>query len=159
MYNEEFGTFTGFYSYNKNLYIKFDNKLLSFTKGKRDLWSHNTGKYLSIDGVIEPFIVEFIVNGLSQEQDVSRFEKEFLSHVINCSPQALSSITWETEYQNSEKKPFINNNEFWSNPEYIEHNWTLPIVPNQNNNNGPNLTSEFNSFEKNSHMRLSLIHI
>lgn len=153
VFNEEFGTFTGFYSYNKNLYIKFDNKLLSFTKGKRDLWSHNTGKYLNIDGVIEPFIVEFIINGLSQEQDVSRYEKEFLSHIINSSPQALSSITWETEYQNSEKKPFINNNEFWSNPEYVEHNWNLPIVPNQNNNAGPNQSSAFNSFEKNSNMR------
>ena len=153
VFSEEFGTFTGFYSFNKNLYIKFDNKLLSFTKGKRDLWSHNTGKYLSIDGVIEPFVIEFIINGLSQEQDVSRYEKEFLSHIINSSPQALSSITWETEYQNSEKKPFINNNEFWSNPEYVEHNWNLPIVPNQNNNAGPNQSSAFNSFEKNSNMR------
>ena len=76
-----------------------------------------------------------------------------MSHIINSSPQALSSITWETEYQNSEKKPFINNNEFWSNPEYVEHNWNLPIVPNQNNNAGPNQSSAFNTFEKNSNMR------
>lgn len=153
VYSELLNVFTGYYSYNKNIYIRFENKLLSYTKGKQDLWLHNVGDFQNIDGQIEPFVLEFIINGLSESQNVVQYEKEFLAHLLNASPMILDSVTWETEYQSSEKSPFINQQQFWSNPEYIEHNWSIPIIPNMDNNRGPVRQSHFNSFEKNSNMR------
>ena len=152
-FSEEFDTFIGFYSFNKNIYLKFDNRLLSFTKGDKNLWEHNIGDYQSIDGVIQPFVLEVIINGSSKEQNLGNYEKEFLSHIMNSSPEDINSITWETEYQESEKNPFIDAAEFWSNPEYKEHNWYIPIIENTNSNKGPKSNEEFNTFEPSSKMR------
>ena len=152
-FSEEFDTFIGFYSFNKNIYLKFDNRLLSFTKGDKNLWEHNIGDYQSIDGVIQPFVLEVIINGSSKEQNVGNYEKEFLSHIMNSSPEDINSISWETEYQESEKNPFIDASEFWSNPEYKEHNWYIPIIENTNSNKGPKSNEEFNTFEPSSKMR------
>lgn len=152
-FSEEFDCFTGYYSYNKNIYIKFNKRLLSFTKGNTNLWEHNKGLYQKIDGIIQPFVIEFIINGTSKEQNVGQFEKEFLSHIMNSCPLSMDKIKWETEYQSSEKNPFINQSEFWSNPEYIEHNWNIPILPQTNVNKGPLGTTNFSTFEPSSKMR------
>ena len=69
-------------------------------------------------------------------------------------PEELEYIQWETEYQSSTKSPFINTTEFWTNPEYREHIWRIPIIPNQKNPvTGPIGTTPFKTFEVNSEMR------
>jgi hypothetical protein len=69
-------------------------------------------------------------------------------------PEEIENISWKTEYQESEKKAFINNAEFWTNPEYKEHAWNIPIIPSTNKNNfGPLSTQTFNTFEAKSQMR------
>lgn len=152
-FSEEFDLFNGFYSYNKNIYLNFDNRLLSYTKGNVNLWEHNIGESQSIDGVVQPFVLEFVINCIAEQQNAGEYEKEFMSHIINSSPEDITSIKWETQYQESNKNPFIDNEEWWTSPEYKEHNWHVPIIPNQNINNGPKSNEEFYTFEPSSKMR------
>lgn len=157
-FSEEMDAFIGFLSYNSNYYIKFDNRLLSFSWGQektsRDLWEHNTGDYLKLYGTKQDMELTFIVNGVSEQQNAGNFEKEFQSHLINSSHDVFDIVSWETEWQSSEKNPFINDNEFWSNPEYKEHTWRVPIITNTKiNNSGPLGTNNFSTFETNSSMR------
>ena len=157
-FSEEMDAFVGFLSYNSNYYIKFDNRLLSFSWGQaktsQDLWEHNTGEYLKLYGTKQDMELTFIVNGVSEQQNAGNFEKEFQAHLINSSHDVFDIVSWETEWQSSEKNPFINANEFWSNPEYKEHTWRVPIIPNTKIiNSGPLGTNNFSTFETNSSMR------
>lgn len=157
-FSEEMDAFIGFLSYNSNYYIKFDNRLLSFSWGQAktsiDLWEHNTGDYLKLYGTKQDMELTFIVNGVSEQQNAGNFEKEFQAHLINSSHDVFDIVSWETEWQSSEKNPFINANEFWSNPEYKEHTWRVPIIPNTKiSNSGPLGTNNFSTFETNSSMR------
>jgi hypothetical protein len=156
VYNEDLEVFMGFYSLDTNFYMKFENRLFSYARlsdNNTNLWEHNKGAYQTIYGSVVPFEIELIINGASKEQNVTEFEKQFLAHIMNSCPLEMDFITWETEYQQSLKLPFIEEEKFYSNPEYKEHNWTIPIIPNKNVSNGPNGTTIFNTFEPDSPMK------
>lgn len=149
VFSEIFDTFVAEYSFNNSMFFKHGNKLFSFIKGNRYIQEQYKGTSKL------PIEIEFIINCATQEKEsnASSFEKEFKAHLINMCPEELDYIKWETEYQFSEKNPFINNINFWSNPEYREHIWRVPIEPNQNVNNGPTSTDDFKSFEQDSQMK------
>jgi len=160
VFNEKLDIFTGFYSYDTNLYMKLDYRLFSFSQGENktrdNLWEHNKGDYQYFYDNTEPdnFELEFIINCSAEKQDASSFEKEFRSHLMVMCPEELENISWKTEYQESSKVSFINAKEFWSNPEYKEHAWLIPVIPSTNKNNfGPTSTQTFNTFEAKSQMR------
>lgn len=156
-FSEEIDGFIGFLGYYSNFYIKKDNRLLSFawgTNNNSELWEHNKGEYLDLYGTKEDMVLRFIVNGLSEEQSTAQFEKEFQSHIINSSHEEFDVVSWETEWQESKKDPFINKDHFWSNPEYREHTWRVPIMPNQKDPaDGPLGSNTFSTFEVNSAMK------
>jgi len=159
IFSEQFDSFAGFISYDANYYMKLDKRLFSFAKTPRNtlsttqMWEHNIGKPLNFHGKQFPLEIDFIINGKS-EKDASNYEKEFKGHLINMCPEELNHIEWETEYQYSKKYPFIDNDEFWTNPEYKENVWRLPVLPNQKTTpEGPLNVTEFNTFETNSNMR------
>lgn len=160
VFNENLDMFTGFYSYDTNFYMKLDKRLFAFSHGqvasRPNMWEHNVGdyQYFYDNKDSDNFELEFIINGSAEKQDVSSFEKEFRSHLMVMCPEELENISWQTEYQESSKVSFINAKEFWSNPEYKEHAWTIPIIPSTNKNNfGPTSTLTFNTFEAKSQMR------
>jgi hypothetical protein len=160
VFNEKLDFFSGFYSYDTNFYMKLDSRLFSFSNGidanRFTIWEHNKGdyQYFYNNTIPNNFELEFIINGSAEKQDVSSFEKEFRSHLMVMCPEEIENISWKTEYQESEKKAFINNAEFWTNPEYKEHAWNIPIIPSTNKNNfGPLSTQTFNTFEAKSQMR------
>jgi len=160
VFNEKLDIFTGFYSYDTNLYMKLDARLFAFSYGqlasRPNMWEHNVGdfQYFYDNKASDNFELEFIINCSAEKQDTSSFEKEFRSHLMVMCPEELENISWQTEYQESSKVSFINAKEFWTNPEYKEHAWIIPIIPSTNKNNfGPLSTQSFNTFEAKSQMR------
>lgn len=164
VFNEDLDMFTGYYSYNTSFYMSLDNRVFSYSKETYTdkLWEHNVGDYQKLYGrtTTEPLELEFIVNCANQEQNASQFEKDFLSHLIVSCPEILDSIEWTTEYQNVKKgtdvtpsNPFINTLQFWTNPEYIEDKWVIPILKSTKSNNGPNGSTNFSTFEPESSMK------
>lgn len=160
VFNEKLDIFTGFYSYDTNFYMKLDKRLFAFSHGqlasRPDMWEHNVGDYQYFyDNIAsDDFELEFVINCAEEKQDASSFEKEFRSHLMVMCPEELENISWQTEYQESSKVSFINAKEFWSNPEYKEHAWLIPVIPSTNKNNfGPTSTQTFNTFEAKSQMR------
>lgn len=144
VYSEGFGCFVGYFSIPASFYANRGERLFSFSHNitnatdRRNLWEHNKGGYQNIYNIIEPFELTFIVNGLTEQQNTAQFEKEFHAHLITMCPEILESMSWETEWQTSTKNPFLNVNEFWSNPEYFEHTWRVTVMPNSKvTNNGP----------------------
>jgi len=159
IYSEQSDCFSGFLSYDVNFYMKLDKRLFSYARTNRNtlsstqLWEHNIGQHLKFHGKQFPLEMDFIINGKS-DKDASNYEKEFQSHLINMCPEELNHIEWRTEYQYSKKYPFINEDEFWSNPDYKENVWRVPVPPNQKTiPEGPLNVTEFNTFETNSNMR------
>lgn len=164
VFNEDLDMFVGYYSYNSNMYMTLDNKVFSYSKefGNNKLWEHNTGDFQKFydQYYTQPFELEFIVNCANQEQNASQFEKDFLSHLMVSCSEILDSIEWTTEYQYAKKgsdttpyNPFINTLQFWTNPEYIEDKWTIPILKSTKSNNGPNGSTNFSTFEPESSMK------
>lgn len=144
VYSEGFGCFVGYFSIPASFYANKGERLFSFSHNitnatdRRNLWEHNKGGYQNIYNIIEPFELTFIVNGLAEQQNTAQFEKEFHAHLITMCPEILESMSWETEWQTSTKNPFLNVDEFWSNPEYFEHTWRVTVMPNSKvTNNGP----------------------
>lgn len=154
IYSEKNDCFAGMISHDVNFYMQLNNRLFSYNKGSSIFWEHNTGEYQQFHDNNYPFELEFIVNGKS-EQDASMFNKEFKAHLINMCPELLNMIEWTTEYQESMKYPFINEQDFWSNPIYEENLWKVPIMPNEKDtNDGPLEGADiFKSFESDSMMR------
>lgn len=158
IFSERSDCFSGMISHDVNFYMQLNNRVFSYQKGSNDLWEHNRGELQKFHGINQPFELEFIVNGKA-EKDASTFNKEFQAHLINMSPSILESIEWTTEYQYSSKDPFINEEEFWTNPDYRENVWRVPIIPNARGLEGEEVEvgplgdTPFDTFESDSKMR------
>ena len=156
VFNEEQNAFTGFLSYDASFYMNRSGKVLSFAYGQgNSLYEHSTGKYLHMYNRMQPMILEFVVNGVAEENNTGMFEKEFHSHLINASHEMFDLVEWETEWQSSNKNPFVSSDGsmFWADPVYKEHVWTVPIMNDSSGNKGPLGSNNFSTFEPNSKMR------
>lgn len=156
VFNEEQNAFTGFLSYDASFYMNRSGKVLSFAYGQgNSLYEHSTGKYLHMYNRMQPMILEFVVNGVAEENNTGMFEKEFHSHLINASHEMFDLVEWETEWQSSNKNPFVSSDGsmFWADPVYKEHVWTVPIMNDSSGNKGPLGSNNFSTFERNSKMR------
>lgn len=110
-----------------------------------------------------PFKIVFYVNGMSEQNNLSNYEKEFLINHIFASdnllktdadiPTFLRNITWETEYQSSSTDINADQNAFWKTPEYKEHTWRVPVDVQSSASDGPQGTDSFNTFEPGSTLR------
>lgn len=156
VFNEEQNAFTGFLSYDASFYMNRSGKVLSFAYGQgNSLYEHSTGLYLHMYNRMQPMILEFVVNGVAEENNTGMFEKEFHSHLINASHEMFDLVEWETEWQSSNKNPFVSSDGsmFWADPVYKEHVWTVPIMNDSSGNKGPLGSNNFSTFEPNSKMR------
>ena len=149
VFNELFDFFISEYSSSPSFWIKHDKGIFSYEKGTSKILSNFTASNYA-----SPFEMEFVVNCRTEgENNAGEFEKEFKAHLINMCPQEIDYIKWTTKYQESTKSPFVYAPEFWSNPEYREHNWCVPIKPNTKQNTGPLGTINFKTFEPGSQMK------
>lgn len=156
VFNEEQNAFVGFLSYDASFYMNRSGKVLSFAYGQgNSLYEHSTGSHLHMYEKVQPMELEFVINGVAEENNAGTFEKEFHSHLINASHEEFDLVEWSTEWQSSSKNPFVSSDGsmFWADPYYKEHIWTVPIMNDSSSNKGPLGSNNFSTFEADSKMR------
>lgn len=81
-----------------------------------NIWNHN-----------KEGIITWIVNGMNDQQDMSKYNKQFLSYNIVGSELNYLGIEYMTDMQVS-----IHSwaEYYWATPEYFENEWRVPILGN-----------------------------
>lgn len=163
VYSEARGVFTGYYDYIPSMYLRFKDKTLMYVMNTQGGVLSNVLHDLEAATTYKNFEISFYVNGLSEQENLSNLEKEFLVHQIFSSYNLLSAdaqidkmITWETEWQNGHEHmytDFVGGIRYWKVPEFIEHLWRVPVCEQQNDDNGPQSTKHFYTFEPGSSLR------
>ena len=132
VFNEDVDEFIGETSYNSSTYVNLYNDF--FTSGNNILWNqgylwrHDMPDYLWFYGGQEEMQLSWYENGNSGREDLSSITKSFEAQDIHSSEQEFYWVEWQTEYQDGGHQPFIDDDEFWRCPEYLEHHWKIPII-------------------------------
>lgn len=165
VYDENQQVFLGYYDYTPNIYLPFRNKCLMFKSGSvKVLQPEGATTYNNSEAAEEalgPFVLEFYVNGISGQRNLSNLQKEYILHRIFGSDNLLKlddyekDIEWSTEYQDSKFISTEDKDEFWRTPYFEDHVWYVPVsVAEQGTGNkGPEGTAAYESFEAGSTMR------
>ncbi len=165
VYDENQQVFIGYYDYTPNIYLPFRNKCLMFKAGSvKVLQPEGATTYnntTEAEEVLGPFVLEFYVNGISGQRNLSNLQKEYILHRIFGSDNLLKldeyekDIEWSTEYQDSKFISTEDKDEFWRTPYFEDHVWYVPVsVAEQGTGNkGPEGTAAYESFEAGSTMR------
>ena len=128
VFSELLDGFIGEASFTPGLYTNINDDLYTIKKNSNAFYRHDSNSlYNTFYGFLSPFQVSVIVNGQMDEGALIDEVKLFYNHRILGSAIDPTSIKWVTEYQQSTRNPFIDNDKFWDNPEYKEHKWHVPI--------------------------------
>lgn len=132
VYSEYIQNFTGEYSYFSHLYQSINDDFYSFnpnTLNRREAFLHNRkDDDLVMYNSLSESVISFIVNGASESENISIFEKLFDNIHIHTNNENFSSVIFETENHMGIKDPFHSLGvEFWSDPEWIENKFYMPI--------------------------------
>ena len=84
-------------------------------------------KIQSLYNEIKPFIITFVVQGMSGESNASIFIKYFTSLEIEINHVELKEIRYRTDLQEGIYVYSENTDEFWKDAEYFENKMRLPI--------------------------------
>ena len=111
--------------------------------------------------VLGPFTLEFYVNGISGQRNLSNLQKEYILHRIFGSDNLLKldayvkDLEWSTEYQDSKYSSIDNQDDFWRTPYFEDHVWNVPIsvAEQTGGSKGPEGTTPYETFEVGSTMR------
>lgn len=165
VYDENQQVFIGYYDYTPNIYIPFRNKCLMFKAGSVNVLQpegattyNNTTE---AEEALGPFVLEFYVNGISGQKNLSNLQKEYILHRIFGSDNLLKldayvkDIEWSTEYQDSKFGSIEDKDEFWRTPYFEDHVWNVPVsvAEQTGGNKGPEGTAVYETFEAGSTMR------
>lgn len=165
VYDENQQVFLGYYDYTPNIYLPFRNKCLMFKAGSvKVLQPEGATTYnntTEAEEVLGPFVLEFYVNGISGQRNLSNLQKEYILHRIFGSDNLLKlddyekDIEWSTEYQDSKFSSIDDQDDFWRTPYFEDHVWNVPVsVAEQTGGaDGPNGGTAYESFEEGSTMR------
>jgi hypothetical protein len=132
IYNEDIDEFIGETKYNSVIYANIYNDF--FSGGNPELlkssylWKHDMSDYLWFYGGEEEMQISFYENGNTDTAIQSELTKSYESQDIHSSDEELYAVDYETEYQSGSHFPFINEEEFWKTPEYLEGHWKVPII-------------------------------
>lgn len=163
VYNEQQGAFTGYVDYDARHYMRFNDLVLLYQGGK--VWRPEAGvKYNDFfdKGVQDsnPFTITFYVNGMSEKNNLSNIEKEYIINHIFASDNMFKvnggytrNIIWETTYQQSSTDINADAGAFWKTPEFLEHMWHLPIDVQSSPAAGPSGSTAFNTFDEGASLR------
>ena len=91
-----------------------------------NVYRHNQGSLLNIYQKQRTACISFVINGLSQQENTKVFNKIFQSIFINSGETPFYKVEYITDKQQSEIG-FITG-QYWSDPEYLENKWQLPII-------------------------------
>lgn len=153
IYSEKLDMFVGEYTTGPEIYFNLGNKLISQNALKNNsLYEHNKGQLLRWYDEDQVWKFSFVVNGRSEENNLRRIEKEFVSLIIESSPNEFTKIEYETEYQKT-NVDFIDKEAFYTKTEYKESRWLHTIRPQQSENKGPMSNEAYESFETGTTMR------
>lgn len=131
VFNELVDDFIGEYSFGSHMYSSIANDFYSFKPfGDRSMaYLHNrdTSDLLIYNRVSEA-VLTIVVNGFSENENLSIFEKAFDNIHIMTNPIPFSSVEFQTENHRGVKDPFDSSGiEFWSDPEWLENKFYMPI--------------------------------
>lgn len=131
--SEMLGAYTSLYSFTPYLYFNIKNDMFSVIRkdnAGRRVYLHNNAKsfrqhfYNSFYG--HDFMLTITVNGATEQRNTMMLSKMFESMDIESQQTPFSEIVFETKDQRAEH-PFMDEDKWWSKPEYLSHHWQVPI--------------------------------
>ena len=135
VFNEDTDEFINEVSYGSSTYMRLYNDF--FTVGNNAIqsgpyvWRHEQPDMLWFYGDDKQAIISFYENCRNEQKDATSLTKYFESQDIHCDHKDMYSIEWSTEFQDGKQFPFRDKKRFWSDPEYKEHHYHVPIMINQ----------------------------
>ena len=132
VFNEDIDEFIGEVDYPTVIMV--NNYRDMFTTGDSNmhlnsyLWRHDQDDYLWFYGGDCKMQISWYENANNETSTESSYTKHFESQDIHGDDKDLYKIEWQTEYQQGEIYPYIDDKQFWRNPEYLEHHWKVPIM-------------------------------
>jgi len=139
VFNEDIDEFVGEVDYPTVIMV--NNYRDMFTTGSGNLllngylWKHDQDDYLWFYGQDCKMQISWYENANNETSTESSYTKHFESQDIHGDDKDLYKIEWQTEYQQGEIYPYIDDKQFWRNPEYLEHHWKVPIMVKTDANN------------------------
>jgi len=152
VYSEVLQAFIGTFPFQSMVYFTWDDRFMSTRydvntdtgaiTATRQVYAHDHEAYPNkFYETIYPCKLTFIVNGLTPDGSLFKFEKVFEALQIVMNKTDLISIQYETEGQVSiyEFKTLENdtNNHFWEHALYNENKWEIPIIKQEFYGNNP----------------------
>jgi hypothetical protein len=132
IFNEDLDEFIGEVSYPSVIFGNIYNELLttglSYLTEQSYVWRHEMPDNLWFYGKLYEMQLSFYENGSSAKESSAEFTKYFESQDVHSDEKEFYRIDYETEYQKGEHFPFIDNNEFWRESEYLENHWHVPVM-------------------------------
>ncbi len=134
-YSDLFGFFTSLYTFTPYMYFNINRDLFSLIrrgnkKEGRLIYRHNneySDRLKFYNSFYEnDFELSVIINGMIGEKNLTMLPKQFQAHIIEAQQEPFTRIIHETLYQKADHL-FIQPDEYWSHPEYLSHNWQVPI--------------------------------
>lgn len=135
-YSEILEKYTSLYTFDPYLYFNINKDMYSVRHAQKDgyeakrIYRHNNEYSYRQDFYNNfydnDFMISLYVNGFSGDRNLSPLSKQFQALEIESQQEPFSTIKYETKDQLAEY-PFIDENKWWSKPEYQSHHWQVPI--------------------------------
>lgn len=188
VYDEKQKLFVGYNDYTPSIYLHYRNILFMVNRNKKSIepfeidsnvyqpeTSDSCDNFFNVDNESDNnrFELEFYVNGLTSNGNLSDVQKEFIVHKLFASDNLLKidslldwvrKIEWTTEYQGSSLNLSGKNNGdndsnyFWKTPIFDNHVWTIPIDVQSTESVGPG-DDRYYLFERGSTLRGSWLKV
>ena len=114
------------YMYFNILSDTYSSTFVGIYGNTSNIFRHNQGDVLNIYQKQKTACISFVINGLSQQENTKVFNKIFQSIFINSGETPFYRVDYITDKQQS-SIGFITG-QYWSDPEYLENKWQLPVI-------------------------------